>query len=217
MTLVSWRGRVRARALCCLDACIRAAARCARSQPAPAAAPHAAPSRLASPSNPARPLTYDSQRSTHSYCRCPCGRTSTLGVLTGIIVVSRRRGPAPPRLCEQVGCGAAAAAAAALAPAQEASPRLLLQLLLRRRLCLLAGHAAASSRAPADVDLLAGGLPEALWPLLADLLQLPCVRSAAATQRSAGLAAAAAHGLHRSSRQQAAAAAGPQPAAHLPT
>jgi hypothetical protein len=48
----------------------------------------------------ARPLTYDSQRSTHSYCRWPTGRTSTLGVLTGIIVTARRRGPLLPRLQE---------------------------------------------------------------------------------------------------------------------
>jgi len=43
-------------------------------------------------------LTYDSQRSTHSYCRCPCGRTNTLGVLTGIMVTCLRRGPVLPRL-----------------------------------------------------------------------------------------------------------------------
>ncbi len=39
------------------------------------------------------PLTYASHRSTHSYERCPFGLTSTLGTLTGIMVVTRRRGP----------------------------------------------------------------------------------------------------------------------------
>lgn len=43
--------------------------------------------------------------STHSNWRCPGGRMRTLGAATGIIVATRRRGPAPPRLLGGGACG----------------------------------------------------------------------------------------------------------------